>query len=79
MDEIDLNSLHNRIKKIESEVQQLADELTFAYELDPDFTLIEIAKMYTCTLNIRSKIYMLRPDLVPEHLKDADWHKYIPQ
>ncbi|WP_174494140.1 hypothetical protein [Acinetobacter sp. Marseille-Q1623] len=79
MNKESLESLYKSIQEIGSEVQELANKLTFIEELDPDFTLIEIAKMHSSLLNISSKIYILRPDLVPEHLKDCEWTDYIPQ
>ena len=79
MSKTDIDSLHDQILQIKHSLQDLADDLTPAEELNPDFTLIEIAKIYTCLLNISSKIYQLRPDLVPEHLKDCTWHDYIPK
>lgn len=75
----ELDKLHNNICKIGNDVQKLADSLTHKYELDPDFTLIEIAKIHASLLNISSKIYVLRPDLVPEHLRDCNWNEYVPQ
>ena len=79
MDEKDFEKLHYQVLDIGRVVQQLADNLTHADALDPDFTLVEVAKIHSCLLNISSKIYIHRPDLVPQHLHECDWRKYIPQ
>lgn len=79
MQKKEMDELHNNIYNIGLDVQKLADDLTHVQELDPDFTLIEIAKIHASLLNISSKIYVLRPDLAPKHLQDCNWHTYIPQ
>lgn len=79
MEKDEIDRLHNNICKIGHEVQKLADDLTHQDVLDPDFTLIEIAKIHAALLNISAKIYVLRPDLVPEHLRECHWSDYTPQ
>ena len=79
MKDTNLDIIHKRIQNIESQVQDLADLLTHEYDLNPDFTLVEIAKIYSCLLNISAKIYVQRPDLVPSHLKDTKWDEYEPK
>ena len=74
-----IDDIHQQILIIKNQLNELAHDLTNAHDLDPDFTLIEIAKTLSCLLNISSRIYRLRPDLVPEHLKACDWHQYKPQ
>lgn len=74
-----IDVIHNNIQIISAQVQKLADELTHAYELDPDFTLIEMAKIHSSLLNISSKIYILHPELIPKHLQDCNWNEYIPK
>lgn len=75
----DLDSIYNTLKRIDTELLELADQLTYAHELNPDFTLIEVAKILSCLMNIKARIYVLRPDLVPDHLKEKNWSNYIPQ
>lgn len=79
MNNKELEILNNVILEIGNEVQDLSNKLAFAEELDPNFTLLEIAKIHSCLLNISSKIYILKPDLAPEHLKECDWSNYEPQ
>jgi len=79
MKKTNFDTIHRCILDIEARVQNLADALTHEDELDPDFTLVEIAKIYSSLLNISAKVYVKRPDLVPEHLRDCNWEKYTPQ
>lgn len=79
MGKTDFETINRIVQDIEARVQNLADSLTHEDELEPDFTLVEIAKIYSCLLNISAKIYVKRPDLVPEHLRDCNWDEYIPR